>query len=89
MEELFAMPASPLQQSYPVIVTPCSNGFIFNPVDLEALSIEADNIQYGISCIQSAICQRIAGSYPPPPTPVEELVVNGGEFVVVVNACIK
>ena len=85
MEELFAMPASPQQQSYPVIVTPCSNGFIFNPVDFEALSIEADNIQYGISCIQSAICQRIAGSYPPPPTPVDELVVNGGEFVVVVN----
>ena len=85
MEDLFTMPASPQQQSYPVIVTPCSNGFIFNPVDFEALSIEADNIQYGISCIQSAICQRIAGSYPPPPTPVDELVVNGGEFVVVVN----
>ena len=48
MEELFAMPASPQQQSYPVIVTPCSNGFIFNPVDFEALSIEADNIQYGM-----------------------------------------
>ena len=85
MEDLFTMPASPQQQSYPVIVTPCSNGFIFNPVDFEALSIEADNIQYGISCIQSAICQRIAGSYPPPPTPVDERVVNGWEFVVVVN----
>ena len=80
-----AIPDSPQQHSYPVIVTPCPNGFIFNPVDFEALSIEADNIQYGISCIQSAICQRIAGSYPPPPTPVDELVVNGGEFVVVVN----
>ena len=85
MEELFTMPTSPQQQSYPVIVTPCPNGFIFNPVDFEALSIEADNIQYGISCIQSAICQRLAGSYPPPPTPVSELVVNAGEFVVMVN----
>ena len=85
MEELFTMPASPQQQTDPVIVTPCPNGFIFNPVDFEALSIEADNIQYGINCIQSAICQRIAGSYPPLPTPVEELVVNDGEFVVMVS----
>ena len=51
----------------------------------EKESVEADNIQCGIDCVQSAIIQRTARSYPPSPTPVNELVLNNGEFVVMVN----
>ncbi len=85
MEDLFNMPTMPQCQSYPVIVTPAPNGFILNAVDFEELKIEADNIQYGISCIQSAIAQKLSNIYPPSPTPNNELVLNIGEFVVMVN----
>lgn len=85
MEDLFAMPTVPQHQSYPVVVTPVPNGFILNAVDFEELRIEADNIQYGISCIQSAIVQKLTTAYPPSPTPNSELVVNTGEFVVMIN----
>lgn len=85
MENLFNMPTVPQHQSYPVIVTPAPNGFILNAVDFEELKIEADNIQCGISCIRSAIAQKLSNIYPPSPTPNSELVVNIGEFVVMVN----
>lgn len=85
MENLFNMPAMPQHQSYPVIVTPAPNGFILNVVDFDELTIETDNINYGISCIQSAIAQKLSNIYPPSPTPNSELVVNIGEFIVMIN----
>ena len=78
-------PTPPICYSYPVIVFSFANGFVLTTIDFEELSVEADNIQYGIDCIQSAIIQRTARSYPPSPTPVNELVLNNGEFVVMVN----
>ena len=68
MEELFSMNSFPQHNSYPVIVTPSANGFILNTVDFEDLSVEADNIQYGISCIHSAIYQRMLTSLLPEPS---------------------
>ncbi len=85
MEELFAKPTMPQNQMYPVIVTPSPNGFILNPVDFEYLSIEADNIQYGLDCIRNAIISKLTGLFPPSPTPSNELVLNVGEFVLMVN----
>ena len=85
MEELFNMPTIPQHQSYPVIVTPSPNGFILNPVDFESLSVEADNLQYGIGCVQSAIAQNITSGYPPVPTPTSKLVVNPCEFIIMIN----
>ncbi len=85
MENLFSMPNVPQHQSYPVVVTPAPNGFILNPVNFENLTIEADNIQYGINCIQSAVAQKLSEIYPPSPTPNSELVLNVGEFVVMIN----
>ena len=85
MEDLFSMTTVPQNQSYPVVVTPAPNGFILNPVDFDDLTVEADNIQYGISCIQSAIAQKLATAYPPLPTPTNELILNIGEFVVMIN----
>lgn len=85
MEELFTAPTTPIHHSYPVIASPSANGFILTTIDFEELSVEAGNIQYGVDCIQSAIIQRTARSYPPSPTPVNELVLNNGEFVVMVN----
>lgn len=85
MEDLFSMPTVPQHQSYPVVVTPAPNGFILNPVDFEDFTIEAENIQNGISCIQSAIAQKLTTVYPPSPTPANELVVNPNEFVIMIN----
>lgn len=69
-------PTTPICYSYPVIVFSFANGFVLTTIDFEELSIEADNIQYGIDCIRSAIIQRTARSYPPSPAPVNELVHN-------------
>jgi hypothetical protein len=85
MEELFTMPTLPQNQSYPVVVTPLPNGFMLNPVDFDDINIEANNLQYGMSCIQSAISQKLANSYPPSPTPCDEITLNPGEFVVMIN----
>jgi len=85
MAELFNMPTATKNQSYPVVVTPSPNGFVLNPVDFNDLTIEADNIQYGISCIQSAIAQKLTNAYPPAPTPTSEINLNQTEFVVMVN----
>jgi hypothetical protein len=85
MEELFTMPTIPQHHAYPVVVTSSTNGFMLNPVDFDELSIEADNLQYGMNCIQSAISQKLANSYPPSPTPCEEITLNPGEFVVMIN----
>ncbi|MBO5103797.1 MAG: site-specific integrase [Ruminococcus sp.] len=85
MEVLFSMPTVPQNQLYPVVVIPALNGFILNAVDFDDLTVEADNIQYGISCIQSTIVQKLTSCYPPSPTPTNELVLNIGEFVVMIN----
>ena len=53
LEELFAAPTTPIHHSYPVIVSPSANRFVLTTIDFEELSVEADNIQYGIDCIQS------------------------------------
>lgn len=85
MEELFEMNNMSQHNSYPVIVTPSPNGFILNTVVFEELSVEADNIQYGISCIQSDIAQRMTMSLLPDPTPASELAPSPGDFVVMVT----
>lgn len=84
MEELFAPPVLQQNQTYPVVVSVSPNGYIMNAVDFEDLSVEADNIQNGLSCIQGGIAQRIDGTFPPAPTPLNDIVVQPGEFVVVV-----
>ena len=85
MEELFDISALSQNYSYPVIVTPSANGFILSAVDFDDITAEADNIQYGINCIQSAILQKAQNSFLPVPTPNSELVLNAGDFVVMIN----
>ncbi len=85
MEELFSMNNFPRHNSYPVIVTPSPNGFILNTVDFDDLLVEADNIQYGINCIHSAISQRMLTSLLPEPTPANKLALSPADFVVMVT----
>lgn len=85
MEDLFNMSAVSQNHSYPIIVAPAPNGFILDAVDFDETSVEADNIQYGISYIQSQISQQLLTSYPPIPTPTNEVQLAVGEFVVMVN----
>ena len=85
MEELFNMPTMPQHQSYPVVVTPSANGFILTPIDFSDLTLEADNITYGINCIQASIAQKLTNSYPPTPTPTSEINTNLNEFIVMIN----
>ena len=85
MEEFFTLPDMPQVQSYAIAVTPMANGFLLNPVDFEDMSIEANDLQYGIQCLQTAIAQKLATMYPPTPTPVNEIILQQGEFVVIIN----
>ncbi len=85
MEELFNVDNTPQHHFYPVIISPSPNGYILNAVDFEDLCVEADNIQYGISCIQSAIIQRNMTTFPPIPTPANELSLAPDDFVIMVN----
>lgn len=85
MEEFFSMPSIPQTQSYAVVVTTMQNGFLLNSVDFENMSIKADNLQYGIQYLQTAISQKLACIYPPTPTPVNEIILNQNEFVVMIT----
>lgn len=86
MEGLFDLPTMPpQQQSYPVIVTPNTNGFILNVVDFDDLSFEVDNIQFGLICAKDAITEKLVGYCPPVPTPCSDLVLSAGEFVIMIT----
>lgn len=85
MEDLFAPPALPQNQSYPVVVTPAPDGFILNAVDFDGVSVKALTVDQGMLCIQNEISEKIAGTFPPMPTPYPELVLCPGEFVLIVN----
>ena len=71
----------PQVQSYALAVTPLPNCFLLNPVDFEDMSIEANDLQYGIQCLQTTIALKLITM----PTPVNEIVLQQGEFVVIVN----
>lgn len=86
MEELFTPPEIQTSQSYPVIVTPQQDGFTLNAVDFEDISVKSDTIEQGLGCIQSAISLNVKETYPPTPTPHGEIILNPGEFIVMVNS---
>ena len=64
MEEFFTLPSMPQVQSYAIAVTPMPSSFLLNPVDFEDMSIEANDLQYGIQCLQTTIAQKLATMYP-------------------------
>ena len=85
MEEFFTLPNMSQTQSYAIVVTPMLNGFLLNPVDFEDMSIEAGDLQYGIQCLKITIAQKLATMYPPTPTPVNEIILQQNEFVVMIT----
>lgn len=85
MEEFFTLPAVSQVQSYTIVVTPMLNGFLLNPIDFDDMSIEADDLQYGIQCLKTTIAQKLVTMYPPTPTPVNEIVLQQNEFIVMIN----
>ena len=85
MEEFFTLPAVSQVQSYAIVVTPMLNGFLLNPIDFDDMSIEAGDLQYGIQCLKATIAQKLATMYPPTPTPVNEIVLQQNEFIVMIN----
>lgn len=84
MEELFAPPVIE-SRSYPVVVTPMPDGFSLNAIDFDDISVKTDTIEQGIGCIQVAVSETINSTYPPNPTPYNEIILGAGEFVVMVN----
>ena len=80
MENIFSTPVQP--QAYPVVVTPTMNGFILNAVDFDELSLEADNIINGLTQLHTELSERLIGCIPPMATPCQDLLLNQGEFVV-------
>ena len=49
------------------------------------MSIEAGNLQYGIQCLKTTIAQKLVAMYPPTPTPVNEIILQQSEFVVMIT----
>lgn len=85
MEEFFSIPSVSQTQSYAVVVTPIPNSFLLNPVDFENMSIKVDNLQYGIQHLQTSIAQKLTNIYPPTPTPINEIILNQNDFVVMIT----
>ena len=85
MEEFFTLPNMSQTQSYAIVVTPMLNGFLLNPIDFDDMSIEAGDLQYGIQCLKATIAQKLVTMYPPTPTPVNEIVLQQNEFIVMIN----
>ena len=85
MEEFFTLPNMSQTQSYAIVVTPMLNGFLLNPIDFDDMSIEASDLQYGIQCLKTTIAQKLVTMYPPTPTPVNEIVLQQNEFIVMIN----
>lgn len=85
MEDLFAPMETPQNVGYPVIITPAPDGFILNAVDFDSISVKAMTVDQGMICIQNEISEKIAGTFPPIPTPYQELALCPGEFVLIVN----
>ena len=85
MEEFFTLPNMSQTQSYAIVVTPMLNGFLLNPIDFDDMSIEAGDLQYGIQCLKTTIIQKLVTMYPPTPTPVNEIVLQQSEFIVMIN----
>ena len=85
MEEFFTLPNMSQTQSYAIVVTPMLNGFLLNPIDFDDMSIEAGDLQYGIQCLKTTIAQKLVAMYPPTPTPVNEIVLQQNEFIVMIN----
>lgn len=83
MADMFEM--QPLSTSYPVIVTPVADGYIMNVVDFDQVSVKAATIDQGLLCLQNELSDLFSGIIPPAPTPLQDLLVNPGEFIVVVN----
>ena len=61
------------------------NGFLLNPIDFDDMSIEAGNLQYGIQCLKTTIAQKLVAMYPPTPIPVNEIILQQSEFVVMIT----
>ncbi len=85
MRDIFTNITPVEHQSYPVIVTQTANGFILNAIDFNDLSFEVDNIQFGLTCIQNTIREKLVGYCLPIPTPCTDLMLSAGEFVIMVT----
>lgn len=85
MRDIFTNITPVEHQSYPGIVTQTANGFILNAIDFNDLSFEVDNIQFGLTCIQNTIREKLVGYCLPIPTPCTDLMLSAGEFVIMVT----
>lgn len=61
------------------------NGFVLNVVDFDDLSLEADDITKGLTLIKSELSEKLIRCIPPMPTSYQDLIVNGGEFVMMIT----
>lgn len=84
MEELF-QPQIPTTTVYPVIAIPNSLGFLLTAVDFD-ISVSCNSMEQGLAEITSQIQQNLMISYPPVPTPYEEIVVPADGFVVMIQS---
>ncbi len=85
MEELFQPVTVPENNSYPVIVSSFGGQYVITAVDFQDISIICDSMEKGIEQARYQIQETINNSYPPIPTPYNEINSSPNEIIVMIN----
>ena len=83
MEELYSIhQTAPQNLAYPVIVTPETNGYTFSAPDFPELYFIAPTVEQGVSTTTQALKDATAAmQFPPYSSPVTEILLGPGQFV--------
>ena len=84
MEDLYSMEQTPLQEvSYPVIVTPFSDGTMqFDVPDFPAVKFSGTDMPQGLQYIKERLQdEKLISIFPPSPTPPNQIALQPGQLL--------
>lgn len=88
MEDLYHLGEEPSQTAiYPVIVSFFPAGYQFNVPDLPEIDVLAPTVETGVATVKDQLEELLSGMpFQPPASTMAELDLEGGQFVVQVQA---
>lgn len=88
MEDLYHLGEEPSQTAiYPVIVSFSPAGYQFNVPDLPEIDVLAPTVETGVATVKDQLEELLSGMpFQPPASTMAELDLEGGQFVVQVQA---
>ena len=84
MEDLYAAAQSPVQEfSYPVIMAPQEDStMLFSAPDFPDVQFCGADVQQGLQYIKERLQEEVLTAlYPPSPTPVNQIMLAPGQFL--------